>query len=106
MQNTNFVADTLKVTVFLAEGFLGSDVDSLIKQWTEAGMHPVIVSDNFGEVSSSEGYTYKVDQSFLTGSPLSYEGVYLVGGSEANDYFYHQARKFIREMYKHFKPIS
>ena len=69
-------------------------------------MHPVIVSNHLGEVSGSEGYSYKVDQSFLTGSPLSYEGAYLVGGIEADDYFHYQARTFIMNMYNHFKPIG
>lgn len=106
LQNTNFVANTLKVAIFLAEGFPGREVDGLLQQWKKAGMHPVIVSNNLGEVSGSEGYSYKVDQSFLTGSPLSYEGAYLVGGTEADDYFHYQARTFIMNMYNHFKPIG
>lgn len=69
-------------------------------------MHPVIVSNNLREVNGSDGITYQVDRSFLTGSPLSYEGVYLVGGTGAEDYFYYQARTFIMNMYNHFKPIS
>ncbi|NYB73452.1 catalase [Sedimentibacter hydroxybenzoicus DSM 7310] len=106
LMNTTFVANTLKVAIFLAEGFPGSKVDVLLKQWKESGMHPVIVSNKLGEVNGSDGYSYKVDQSFLTGSPLSYEGAYLVGGTGADDYFHYQARTFIMHMYNHFKPIG
>ncbi|WP_165444926.1 hypothetical protein [Gracilibacillus phocaeensis] len=68
--------------------------------------HLVIISVHLGEVSSDDGYAYPVDQNSLTDSPLSYDGVYLVGGTAANDSFYRQARKFIRTTYTHFKPIS
>lgn len=104
--NTTFVADTLKVAVFLAEGFPGNEVDALLQQWKSAKLHPVIVSNNLGEVSGSGGVKYMVDQSFLTGSPLHYDGVYLVGGPGADDYFNSQARKFIGDMYNHFKPVG
>lgn len=106
LMNTKFVPKTLKVAVFLAEGFPGKEVDALLKQWRKEGLHVVIVSNNLGEVKSSEGMTYDVDQNFLTGSPLSYEGAYLVGGTGVDDYFHHQARTFIMNMYNHFKPIG
>lgn len=106
LMNTVFVANTLKIALFLADGFPGKEVDSLLKQWKDAGLHPVIVSNNLGEVSGSDGVQYKIDESFLTGSPLKYDGVYLAGGTEADDYFRNQARKYIGDMYTHFKPIS
>ncbi|WP_207449696.1 catalase [Bacillus sp. SD088] len=37
---------------------------------------------------------------------MSYEGAYLVGRAETDNYFYYQARTFIMNMYNHFKPIS
>lgn len=58
LMNTNFVTDTLKVAVFLAEGFPGKEVDALLQQWKKAGMHPVIVTNQLGEVSGSDGITY------------------------------------------------
>ncbi len=88
------------------EGFPEKEVGALLKQWRKEGLHVVIVSNNLGEVKSSEGMTYDVDQNFLTGSPLSYEGAYLVGGTGVDDYFHHQARTFIMNMYNHFKPIG
>ncbi|MFB9278775.1 catalase [Cohnella cellulosilytica] len=106
LMNTIFVADTLKIGVFLADGFPGHEVESILKQWKDAKLHPVIVSNNLGEVSGTGGVKLKVEQSFLTGSPLKYDGVYLVGGTGADDYFHNQARKFIGVVYTHFKPIG
>lgn len=37
LQNTTFVADTLKVAVFLAEGFPGKEVDALLKNGRKLG---------------------------------------------------------------------
>ncbi|GAK05990.1 catalase [Geomicrobium sp. JCM 19037] len=47
-----------------------------------------------------------IDDTFLTGSPLLYDGLLVVGGKEPSRYFERKARTFIRDTYNHFKPIG
>jgi catalase len=66
----------------------------------------VIISRRLGTVKGTNGVEFKVDDSFLTGSPLLYDGLYIVGGQEGNDYTLRKTIAFVSETYRHFKPIG
>ena len=48
---------------------------------------------------------WEVNDTFLTGSPLLYDGLLLIGG-EMDDHFLNKASSFVVESYNRFKPIG
>ncbi|ACL19089.1 Catalase [Desulfitobacterium hafniense DCB-2] len=106
LHNTIFVPDTLRVAVFLAQGFDGPGVSKVLETLAEAKLRVVIVHDTLGKVSGTEGVTYEVHDSFLTGSPLVYDGILIVGSGNITPYFTYTAQKFTTDIYNHFKPIG
>lgn len=106
LRNTTFVPDTLRVGVFLAEGFEGPKVKSLIEKLIASKLQPVIIHDALGTVHGTDGIEYAVEDSFLTGTPLTYDGVLIVGSGTISPYFKHTANLFTTEVYNHFKPIG
>lgn len=48
---------------------------------------------------------WEVNDTFLTGSPLLYDGLLLIG-REMDDHFLNKASSFVVESYNHFKPIG
>lgn len=106
LQNTIFVPDTLRVGVFLAQGFDGPSVSKLLKALSEAKLRIIIVHDTLGTVSGTEGVSYEVHDSFLTGSPLVYDGILIVGSGNITPHFTYAAQKFTKDIYNHFKPIG
>ncbi|WP_341302768.1 catalase [Lysinibacillus sp. FSL H8-0500] len=106
LMNTTFVPDTLRVGVFLAEGFDGPSVKKLLDTLVKAKLQIVIVHDRLGTVTGTEGVQYEVDDSFLTGSSLTYDGVLIVGSGNITPYFTYEAQKYTVNIYNHFKPIA
>ncbi len=66
---------------------------------------PVIVSERLGIVQGTPNGQWEVNDTFLTGSPLLYDGLLLIGG-EMDDHFLNKASSFVVESYNHFKPIG
>lgn len=106
LQNTIFVPDTLRVGVLLAQGFEGPGVSKLAEQLTAAKLRVVFEHDTLGMVNGTEGVTYEVHDSFLTRSPLGYDGIVIVGSGSITPYFTNTAQKFTTDIYNHFKPIG
>ncbi|WP_211747766.1 catalase [Paenibacillus sp. Marseille-Q4541] len=106
MANTRFLPNTLKVGVMVDEGFKGDETRRILEQLIRSGLKPVIVSVRNGMIRDDKGEQWTVNASFLTGSPLLYDGLYLVGSDNADPYFNNRARAFIVESYNHFKPIG
>jgi len=106
LMNTRFVTDTLRVGVLLAQGFDSSGVSQLLAALAAAKVTVVIIHDALGTVSGTEGVTYEVNDSFLTGSPLVYDGIVIVGSGNVTPYFVHTAQKYTMDIYSHFKPIG
>lgn len=106
LANTKFVPDTLKVGVIIADGFNGEETNYILDQFKKVGLQPTIIHETLGTVRGIDGTELKVDQSFLTGSPLLYDGLYVVGGENADNKFVWKTKSFVIEAYNHFKPIG
>ncbi|GAK13191.1 catalase [Geomicrobium sp. JCM 19039] len=98
--------NTLKVGVIIDKGFAGSLTEGIIAQLEEAELIPVFIGEELGDVQGTDGVSVSIDDTFLTGSPLLYDGLLVVGGKEPSRYFERKARTFIRDTYNHFKPIG
>ncbi|MGF9976911.1 catalase [Viridibacillus arvi] len=106
MANTKFLPNTLRVGVIVGEGFDGQSTQYILDQLIQVGLQPVIISARIGTVKGNFGVELKVDDSFLTGSSLLYDGLYIIGGREEDDYTLFKTKTFVVETYNHFKPIG
>ncbi|MBP1999848.1 catalase [Paenibacillus shirakamiensis] len=106
MANTVFYPNTLKVGVIIAPGFNGPSTISILNEWIRVGLRIVIISQKQGVVEGTDGVKIKVDDSLLTGSPVVYDGLYIVGGTYEDPYFVTKTQQYAAEQYNHFKPIG
>nr|WP_026681850.1 catalase [Priestia megaterium] len=106
MANTIFRPDTLRVGVIIAQGFNESVTRAILNQWKAVGLQPVIIAKDLGTVTGENGEKWKVDNSFLTGSPLLYDGLYVVGGDHMGNDFIWKTKSYVVESYNHYKPIG
>lgn len=106
MANTRYFPNTLKVGVLVDEGFAGEETKEVLEKLIHNGLKLVIISVRNGMIRDNKGEQWVVNESFLTTSPVLYDGLYLVGSENADPYFNNRARAFIVESYNHFKPIG
>ena len=111
VENPNFPKDTIKtrkVAVLLADGFDDAAVAEMSKQLLTAGATPKTVAPRLGLVSGANGEQLKVDFSFLTGSSVLFDAVYVPGGEASVSALLQETevQEFVREAYKHCKTIA
>ena len=111
VENPNFPKDTIKtrkVAVLLADGFDDAAVAEMSKQLLTAGATPRTVAPRLGVVTGANGEQLKVDFSFLTGSSVLFDAVYVPGGEASVSALLQEteAQEFVREAYKHCKTIA
>jgi len=109
--NPNFPADTIKtrkIAVLLADGFDDAAVDEMSKALLTAGAAPKTIAPRLGVVTGAGGTQLKVDCSFLTGSSVLFDAVYIPGGDKSVDELkqLEEAREFVSEAHKHCKAIA
>lgn len=105
MENTTFSPNTLRVGVIVANEYDGQHAQYIINQLKQVGLQPVIISEKLGTVQGTQNSRWEVNDTFLTGSPLLYDGLLLIG-SKMDDHFLNKASSFVVESYNHFKPIG
>jgi catalase len=111
VDNPNFPKDTIKtrkIAVLLADGFDDDAVAEMSKKLLTAGAMPKTVAPRLGVVTGANGQELKVDFSFLTGSSVLFDAVYIPGGDASVEALNQQpeAHEFINESYKHCKAIA
>lgn len=106
MQNTVFSAKTLKLGVIIDEGFDSNALQNALETWEKAGIEPVFISRHLGDLKGTAGNSLSVDQTFLTGSPLLYDGLFVIAGPYASRDFQFMTNQFIIEQFNHYKPIG
>jgi catalase len=111
INNPNFPKDTIKtrkIAVLLADGFDDHAVAEMNQALFTAGAAPKSVAPRLGVVTGANGSELKADFSFITGSSVLFDGVFVPGGASSIDALNAEpeAREFIRESYKHCKAIA
>ena len=106
MQNTVFRTDTLKVGVIIDEQYDSNALKNAMASWEKAGLEPVFVSRRLGTLEGTNGDSLSVDETFLTGSPLLYDGLFVIGGPYATRDFHFMTNQFIVDQFNHYKPIG
>ncbi|MFN2498268.1 MAG: catalase [Pyrinomonadaceae bacterium] len=111
VENPNFPKDTIKtrkIAVLLADGFDDTAVLEMNKALLTAGAAAKTVAPHLGTVTGASGEQLKVDFSFLTGSSVLFDAVYIPGGDESVNALKQQdeSQEFVKEAFKHCKTIA
>ena len=111
IDNPNFPADTIKtrkVAILLADGFDDDAVKEMTQALLTAGAVGKTIAPRLGVVTGSKGTELKVDCSFLTGSSVLFDAVYIPGGDPSLEALKQlaDAQEFVREAFKHCKAIA
>jgi catalase len=111
VDNPNFPKDnmkTRKIAFLIADGFDGAAVSEMKRALLTAGGVVMTVAPRLGTLTGTEGEQVKADLSFLTGSSVMFDAVYVPGGVESvsalrNE---HESANFLQEAYRHCKTIA
>src|SRR5690625_677425 len=107
LANTVYYAYTQKLAVLIGNGFNGNEVRNVLDYLHECGVFIDIVSEKLGTVTGDDGTKINVDDIFTSSNPVLYDSIYVVGGRSDNEAKFEQdITHYIRETYRHFKPIG
>lgn len=111
VDNPNFPKDTIKtrkIAFLVADGFDDDEVSNMKKALMTAGALAMTVAPRLGVLTGANGAECKADFSFLTGSSVLFDAVYVPGGdaSVAALKGETEALNFVDEAYKHCKAIA
>lgn len=97
-----------KVAILVEDGFDSSVVDALQKALQKEMVQFEVVSKKLGNRSAEKGSDLKTDKTYLTTASLMYDAVFVPGGSKAAEAMKDMGDTllFIREAFKHGKPIA
>jgi catalase len=97
-----------KIAALVEDGFDGSALKDLKSMLEKEGAMLEVVSKNHGMRSASQGSEVKADKTHLTTGSIMYDAVFIPGGKEAVEKLKKMgdALHFIKEAYKHCKPIA
>ncbi len=97
-----------KVAVLAANDVDATTIESLRAALLAAGATLKVIAPQLGEIRSSTGKTLRVDHSLPTVGSVQFDAVYVPGGAKSVDALCQnaQALLFVKEAYKHGKPIA
>lgn len=111
IDNPNFPKDnikTRKIAFLVGDGFDDAAVSEMKQILMTAGAAAMTVAPRLGMLTGANGEQVKADFSFLTGSSVLFDAVYVPGGeaSVASLKQEDEAANFLDEAYKHCKTIA
>lgn len=111
VENPNFPKDnikTRKIAFLVADGFDDAAVTEVKQALMTAGAMAFTVAPRLGVLTGANGEIIKADFSFLTGSSVLFDAIYIPGGEASVTALKAQtdAINFLVEAYQHCKPIA
>ncbi len=111
LDNPNFPQagiKTRKVAFLIADGFDDAAVAEMKQTLMTAGAAAMTVAPRLGMITGAKGSEVKADLSFLTGSSVLFDAVYVPGGDASVASLKNEsaAAAFVNEAYKHCKAIA
>jgi catalase len=99
---------TRKIAFLVADGFDDTDCSEMKQALLTAGAAVMTVAPRLGMLTGADGEQVKADFSFLTGSSVLFDAVYVPGGEDsvASLKKVAEAGTFLREAYKHCKTVA
>jgi catalase len=107
-EHTTKTAKGRKVAILAADGVDGAQLATLKHALSALKISTEIVSKMGGTISTADGGPIEVDKTFLTAASVLYDAVYVPGGAKSVEALkaHGEPLAFIREAFKHFKPIA
>ena len=101
-------AKTRKVAILAADGVEEDAVGTMQRALTAAGAMSKIVAPHGGTLKGADGGEVPVDFSLLTVGSVLFDAVFIPGGARSTNALTSEAPAvlFVRETYKHCKPIA
>lgn len=107
LANTPYYAYTQQVGVLIGNDFDGNEIRNVLDYLQHCGVFIEIVSERLGTVTGADGTKIEVDKIFTSTNPVLYDSLYIVGGTSDNEAKFNQdLTHYIKETYKHYKPIG
>jgi catalase len=109
--NPNFPGNninTRKIGFLIADGFNDQAVSEMKKALLTAGAAVMTVAPRLGTLSGANGEQVKADLSFLTGSSVMFDAIYIPGGEDSVAALKKETEvsNFLNEAYRHCKTIA
>jgi catalase len=109
--NPNFPEDnikTRKIAFLVADGFADDAVSAMKQILLTAGAAVMTVAPRLGMLTGANGEEIKADLSFLTGSSVLFDAVFVPGGDASVAALKQEAEaaNFVHQAYKHCKAIA
>jgi catalase len=98
---------TRRVAILVGSGVESLSVNAIYHDLLSEGAVPRIVSSQLGKVAAIEGNNVDIEISFETGPSVLYDAVVIADGAESVQQLMRDANAvdFIRQQYRHCKPI-
>jgi catalase len=111
LSQLNTAMDTIKgrkVAILVEDGFDGKSLETIKKTLEKAGATCEVVSKMFGQRKAAAGSDVATDKSHVTTGSIMYDAVLIPGGRQSVDQMKKMGKTlhFIREAFKHCKPIA
>ncbi|GAB3035768.1 catalase [Natronobiforma cellulositropha] len=109
MENT--VTDTIEsrtIAILVDDGFDRAHLETLTERLEDEGATVKVVSRLLGERTGADGETVETDESHVTTGSIVFDAVVVPGGSDSVDALTEQgdAKSFVAEAFKHYKPVG
>ena len=98
--------DTLKVGVLVSDKFDSKELKKVMDALEKAKTMPQVVSETLEDVKGTDGDTLSPVHRLVTADPVILDSVYVLGGEKISDEFKTQAKRYIKEMFMHYKPLA
>ncbi|WP_207592435.1 catalase [Halomontanus rarus] len=100
--------ETRKIAVLVDDGFDDEHVSEVKSTLEEEGARVEIVSKVLGDKEGVDGGTIEADESHATTGSILFDAIVVPGGSDSVDALVEQgdAKQFVAETFKHYKPIA
>ncbi|MBP1971019.1 catalase [Virgibacillus natechei] len=104
--NTTKIPATRKVGVIMNNGFKDAEVKDILHGLQAKGIVYEVISEKQGVVTGENSVDMMVDHTFSTTDSVLYDALYIVGGSVESKAFHKDTTYFLKEAFKHYKPIG
>ncbi|GAB3048866.1 catalase [Virgibacillus ainsalahensis] len=104
--NTTKTAATRKVGVIMTNGFNDAVIKEILHGLHAEGVVYEIISGTQEMITGAGGEELMVNHSFSTTDSVLYDALYVVGGSGEDAEFHKNTTYFVKEAFKHYKPIG
>jgi catalase len=105
-ENTIKKSDTLKIGVIISEGFNADEFNTMMKALQDAKTMPEIISNTLVPVKGSDGKEQVPKRTLTSTDPVLFDGIYVLCGNKVDDEFKTNTKKFIQEIFMHYKPLA